>query len=166
MHALTLGVGFLTLTASLLPLGVLRFLIHKHHFEISGWKQFLFVFVFEVSFIPYAILIAFLGWLNLIYFVSVWVFFYFIRYYLPARMVGALPILCGLMLMVPVSTFLSVSDGHITFRNNLPNFIAGLTRGADWLEVWGAAAYRIAAAVIPFFISQYLMNSFEKSKRM
>lgn len=151
------------LVMSLLPLGLLQHLGYKTgHKKIVIWKIVLCIILFEISCTPYAYL-SFLGWLDLIYFSLAWMFFYIARFLLPARVTVIAPVLFGLMLMYPASSFITMSNGHLAFSHD--TFVIDLTQGRDKVLDFMQALFRAAWAVLPLVGVHYLMKSIEEAPR-
>lgn len=158
--------GILMLVASLFPLGVLQYLKHRTGLKIAVWKQILCVFLFELSFAPYTTVFFLgrgnMGFVDCFYFFLIWTFFYIARSLLPARISIIAPVVFGLMLIEPVSFFITISDGHLAFSDGSSRAI-DLSRGGDKILDFMHALYKIAWAVLPLVGTHYLMKSIARS---
>lgn len=152
----------LILAMSLLPLGAIKYVDHKTGHKMAVWKQVICVSLFEFSFAPYTSFLflasAHIGWMNLIYFILIWMLFYVFRFVLPARFTVIAPIVLGLMLMEPASSFITMSDGHIAI-NLEPSRTIDLSRRGDKVLDFLHILYRTAWAVLPLVGVHYLMKS-------
>lgn len=152
------------LATSLLPLGVLRYLKRKTGHQIAVWKWILGVFLFEFSFAPYALLVSAIdaidGWLNLTYFLLVWMLFFVVRRLLPARISVAALVVLGFMLMEPATSFITISSGHIAFSHS--QVVDLSPRGNDPIWRFLKILYGMVWTVFPLLGVHYLINSIEK----
>lgn len=158
----------LILAMGLLQLGAIQYVNHKTGHKMAVWKLVTCVFLFELSFVPYASFLflasAHAGWMNLIYFLLVWMLFYIFRFVLPAKFSIVVPIVFGLMLIEPASSFITMSDGHLAFRHDTSRVI-DLSRGGDKVLDFLHDLYKIAWAVLPLLGVHYLMGSIEQARR-
>lgn len=155
----------LMLAMSLLPLGVIYYSKRKTGHKMAAWKIVLCIFLFEVSFVPYALslfsLRTSMGWLNLTYFLLIWTSFYISRFILPSKFSIVAPILFGLMLIEPASSFITISDSHIYFGHGNGQ-TSDLSRGGNKVLDFMHDLYKIAWAVLPLIGTHYLLKSIEK----
>jgi len=149
----------LMLAAILFPLMAIQFLARKQGCKFAIWKQFSCVLLFVLSFAPYASFLfladALGGLINLIHFVLVWMLFFLLQLFSPRRFIFIASIFLGLALMVPATSFITISGGVVSFddsgstmdlsrQNKLFDFLFDL--------------YRIAWAVLPLLGFHYLIG--------
>ena len=84
--------------------------------EISTWKIVSILLIFTVSLAPYLVFALTVGLEDLVYFFLIWVIFFVVRPWLAAKYSIILPIVCGIMLAFPASTFLYVGKYRIAFN--------------------------------------------------
>ena len=144
---------FFALPAGLLLYAAIRRIAVKSGSKTASWKILLLVLVFGASLVPYATVSLFTGPHDIAYFFLVWVLFYFTRSLPPFRISIIVPIMCGIMLAFPVSTFIYI-DGGVMFYNGLPNALQG------YGTITGFAYYFALAAA-----AHYLMASMESGSR-
>lgn len=165
MADLLILIGIFILVISASPFSMLQYLKYKKGFRVAIWKTILCIILFTISFLPYAfslfLISANSGWINLIYFILIWVFFYIAHFVLPARISIIAPILLGLMLMIPASSFITVFHGHLVISLE-PSQAIDLARGKNKLLDFLHDLFGIAWAILPLVGVHYLMNSIER----
>ncbi len=159
MWAILLGMIVLSAT---LPVFLLVLYTRKKRAKTYLWRTLLVVVLFDVSFVPYAIFVMLTGSMeNLIYFFLIWGIYYFTRPLCPAVVSLVITILCGVMLAIPASTFVSFSKARLVFSNPLPSLMTGSVAMHGWSEVTALLAYKVAWGVAPILAAHYLVISMD-----
>lgn len=154
------------LVVSLIPFGAVQHFCHKKNRMMASWKKVLCILLFLLSWLPYmsagllfnntaSILLT---WAQ---FLFVWLLFYGSLFLRLGKYSVVPPIVLGLMLMEPASSFITVSNDHIAFDLGNSTTI-DLSRGGDKLQDFLYALYRISFAVLPLVGVHYLARSIEK----
>lgn len=157
------------LITSLLPLGVLQYTRHTTGNKIAIWKILLCVFLFELTATTYAFSSVFMGWVDLIVLFLIWILFYTTRSLLPEKVAIIAPLVFGLLLMEPLSMFITIANGHIVFHNGFSSLLDELTSGPNLFDrslfkLIIFDLYRITLTVLPLVGLHYLMLSVEGDK--
>lgn len=130
--------------ASLMLYAVIRRLARKGENKISSSKVLLLILIFGASLMPYTVFVLITGLHDFVYFFLVWALFYITRSLPPSRISIVIPIVCSIMLAIPVSTFVYIGEGRVTFFNGLPNLLQGygmITRVAYFCMLLVSAHY-------------------------
>lgn len=118
-YELQIPIEIWMIIAGLLPLVAIQYAKHVDGFKLTIWKQLACLVLFELSFTPYAFIISVssgvYSWLNMGYFLLIWILFYLANFLLPLRLGAVASVILGLLLLAPASTFLTISDGHFSF---------------------------------------------------
>lgn len=170
---LLIAAGLFMLVTSLLPLGVLQHTRRRTGNKIAIWKIVLCIFLFELTAASYAFSLAFMGWVDLIGLLLIWILFYATRSLLPEKVTIIAPLVFGLLLMEPLSSFITITEGHIVLRNGFSSLVKELTSGPNLFDrslfkLVMFDLYRIALTILPLLGVHYLMLSVEgnKSKKL
>jgi hypothetical protein len=155
------------LTMALFSIGMLRYLESSRGAKIAAWKSICYILLFEFSFAPYAVLVSashsVLKWVNLIWFLSVWMMFFFVRHSLPVRFSFVASIVFGSLLIEPVSSFVSISGNRLYFGFDNFHTIDLASSGLP-TDQFLHILYRMAWAIFPMFGVHCLMKSVENEK--
>lgn len=153
--------GLFMLILSLLPLGMMQYTKRSIGVKLSVWKWVLCIFLFEFSFLPYIIVLLYKGVLDLIYFLLIWVIFFIARLKLSNQFTVAVCVLLGLMLMVPFSLMVTISDGHITFDSHYVYSFIDLASKHSLFNLIMHDLYAMVWTIFPLLGVHYLMKSME-----
>lgn len=147
---------------SMIPIGAIQYLCHKTGVRLALWKKALSVLLFLFSFLPYASAALLLYNLDLIYlvwaqFLLVWLLFYGSLFLRQGNCSVVFAIIFGLILMIPATSFITVSNGHFSFfydKSQLFYFFLGGNSSLGFLNV----LYGVAWTVLPLVGVHYLMK--------
>jgi hypothetical protein len=113
-----------------------------------------------VSFLPWATTVFLappLAYLNIAYFFAVWTLFHAVRLVFPISYYIAAPIIFGLMLITPLSSFIQLENGHFSLLPHKAVADLFIEVGKNWKD-FSSAVYSIAFAVLPLLGTHFLLR--------
>lgn len=152
----------LMLILAVLPLLAIEHAGRKTGGRLPVWRKVLCVILFEVSFAPFVSFFLLgrgnMAFLDCGYFLLMWGAFCFFRFLLPVRVSVAAPIFFGLMLVMPLTLFLTASNGYLEFAGAGGGWTVDLSRGGNYLSYVLQAVYRVSWGVLPLLGFYALTN--------
>jgi hypothetical protein len=124
------------------------------------WKKLLAWCLLVVSFLPWATIVFLappLAYLNIAYFFIVWTLFHTVRLVLPITCYIAAPIMFGLVLVTPLSSFVQLENGHFSLLPHKTVTDLFIEVGKNWKD-FPSAVYSMAFAVLPLLGTHFLLR--------